>query len=121
MTATCFVAGAQVEFLRPMTVSVLSERRTLQPFGLEGGASARPGLNLLQRKNGRCVNLGGKATLQLEGGEHLRLLTPGDYFMHCIVAGRLPAKGATQLAVLFAADLQLMNKKSLYLIARSSA
>ena len=83
-----------------MTVSVLSERRTLQPFGLEGGASARPGLNLLQRKNGRCVNLGGKATLQLEGGEHLRLLTPGDYFVHCIVAGRLPAKGATQLAVL---------------------
>ena len=61
-----------------MTVSMLSERRALQPFGLEGGASARPGLNLLQRRDGRCINLGGKATVELGGGERLRILTPGE-------------------------------------------
>ena len=76
----------QVEFLRPMTVSILSERRTLQPFGLGGGSSARPGLNLLQKQNGRCVNLGGKATVQLEGGERLQIFTPGELPPHCIAS-----------------------------------
>ena len=62
-----------------MTVSILSERRALQPFGLEGGGPALSGLNVLQRTDGRCVNLGAKATVQLQSGERLRLLTPGKH------------------------------------------
>ena len=69
-----------------MTVSILSERRALAPFGLEGGGSALPGLNILERTNKRCVNLGAKATVQLQNGERLRLLTPGaqpgDQLLH---------------------------------------
>lgn len=37
----------EVEFLRPMTAAILSERRTTRPFGVCGGGDAQPGLNLL--------------------------------------------------------------------------
>ena len=37
----------EVEFLRPMTAAILSERRTTRPFGIWGGGDAQPGLNLL--------------------------------------------------------------------------
>lgn len=66
----------QVEFLRPLTVSILSERRALQPFGLNGGQPGSRGINLLIRKNG-VVNLGSKSTVAVEAGDRLKLLTPG--------------------------------------------
>lgn len=67
----------QMEFLRPMTVSILSERRAIPPFGLNGGGPGARGLNLLVRKDGRVVNLGSKSTVHVDGGDRLRLLTPG--------------------------------------------
>ena len=82
-----------------MTVSILSERRSLQPFGLEGGGPAQPGLNILQRPDGRIVNVGAKATVELKHGERLRLLTPGSICSHqeCVtrspVDSRMPAGG----------------------------
>lgn len=66
----------EVEFLRPLTVSILSERRALQPFGLNGGQPGSRGINLLIRKNG-VVNLGSKSTVAVEAGDRLKLLTPG--------------------------------------------
>ena len=60
-----------------MTASILSERRATRPFGLEGGSNALPGLNLLILQSGRVVNLGAKATTQVQGGDRLRILTPG--------------------------------------------
>jgi N-methylhydantoinase B/oxoprolinase/acetone carboxylase alpha subunit len=68
----------QIEFLRPITVSILSERRSTRPFGLLGGDCALPGLNLLLRADGRKVNLGAKNTANLVGGERIRILTPGE-------------------------------------------
>ncbi|CAI5715102.1 unnamed protein product [Hyaloperonospora brassicae] len=67
----------QLEFLEPMTVSILSERRAFQPYGLEGGAPGARGLNLLSRHGGRTVNLGGKNTVDVLPGEVLTLYTPG--------------------------------------------
>ena len=67
----------EIEFLRPQTMSILSERRVLRPFGLEGGGPGAPGLNLLIRADGRTLSLGGKATVAVGGGDRLRLLTPG--------------------------------------------
>lgn len=49
----------------------------MPPPGLEGGGAALRGVNLLLRRNGRTVSLGGKATVELAGGERLRVLTPG--------------------------------------------
>uniref|UniRef100_M4B3E8 5-oxoprolinase n=1 Tax=Hyaloperonospora arabidopsidis (strain Emoy2) TaxID=559515 RepID=M4B3E8_HYAAE len=67
----------QVEFLEYMTVSILSERRAFQPYGLEGGEPGARGLNLLSRHGGHTVNLGGKNTVDVLPGEILTLYTPG--------------------------------------------
>lgn len=57
-----------IEFLRPLTAGILSERRAVEPFGLLGGGPGQRGLNLLVRQGGRVVNLGGKATVKVEAG-----------------------------------------------------
>lgn len=74
--ATC----VQIEFLRPMTACILSERRAVRPFGMMGGGAALAGVNLLLTADGRQVSLGGKNDVQLKGGERLRILTPGRMF-----------------------------------------
>lgn len=68
----------QLEFLRTMTASILSERRACRPFGLLGGHDALPGMNLWIHRGGHTVSLGGKATVQVQGGDRIRILTPGD-------------------------------------------
>ena len=55
-----------------MHVSILSERRTRRPFGLFGGHPGAAGRNLL---NGR--NLDGKASIDAEAGDLIRVETPG--------------------------------------------
>ncbi len=61
-----------------MIVSILSERRAFQPYGLEGGCPGGRGLNLLTYKNeGRVINLGGKNTVRVEPGDRLAIHTPG--------------------------------------------
>ncbi|CAK0741638.1 hypothetical protein CVIRNUC_001340 [Coccomyxa viridis] len=67
----------EIEFLRPMTACILSERRAVRPFGILGGGAALAGVNLLMTLDGRQVSLGGKNAVQLKGGERLRILTPG--------------------------------------------
>jgi N-methylhydantoinase B/oxoprolinase/acetone carboxylase alpha subunit len=62
----------EFELLEPMRVSILSERRTRQPFGLAGGQPGAAGRNLL---NGRDV--GGKASFDAAAGDVLRIETPG--------------------------------------------
>jgi 5-oxoprolinase (ATP-hydrolysing) len=60
-----------------MTAGILSERRSVPPFGLAGGSPGEKGLNLLVCSNGKVVNLGGKATVQLQQGDILQINTPG--------------------------------------------
>lgn len=68
----------QLEFRRPLIVSILSERRSFQPYGLEGGNPGERGLNLLYfRGEDRVVNLGGKNTVQVSDGDRLTIYTPG--------------------------------------------
>ena len=45
---------------------MLSERRAIAPFGLEGGGPAAKGINLIVRRDGRHINMGAKATAQLQ-------------------------------------------------------
>lgn len=101
------------EFLEPMQVSIMSEvrtrrrpsfqrnltpvsfftfqRRTRQPYGMEGGAPGAMGHNtwLKQCREGdgdfdgengvrtRSINIGGKATVWMGKGDHLLVETPG--------------------------------------------
>ena len=51
-----------------MTLSILTERRVHQPYGLCGGANGQCGKNLLKRADGRLVNLGGKCSVPMGPG-----------------------------------------------------
>ncbi len=67
----------EVEFLLPVTVSLLTERRTRPPYGLAGGAPGAPGRNTVISADGQEEPLAGKVTLALAAGDHLRIETPG--------------------------------------------
>ncbi|KAJ7883416.1 Hydantoinase B/oxoprolinase [Mycena olivaceomarginata] len=82
----------ELEVLEPMQVSMLSERRTRQPYGLEGGGPGALGRNTWikqlraedggpHQRNGaleeRHINIGGKATVWMGKGDRLRIETPG--------------------------------------------
>lgn len=67
----------EMEFLQPLHVTILSERRVFAPYGLEGGKPGQRGENLFIRANGRVLNLGGKNEIQAEPGDKIRILTPG--------------------------------------------
>ncbi len=67
----------EIEFLEPLNVAILSERRTFAPYGLEGGAPGQRGQNLFIRKNGRVLNLGGKNEIRAHAGDRIRIMTPG--------------------------------------------
>jgi len=62
----------EYEFLEPLTVSLLSERRLSTPFGLAGGQPGAPGRNF---HNGREVP--GHAVFDVAASDRLRIETPG--------------------------------------------
>ncbi|TYH25884.1 hypothetical protein ES288_A03G205700v1 [Gossypium darwinii] len=67
----------EIEFRRPVVVSILSERRVHAPRGLKGGANGARGANYLITKDKRRIYLGGKNTVEVQAGEILQILTPG--------------------------------------------
>ena len=66
----------EYEFLEPATITINSERRRLQPYGLQGGEPAASGINRIVRKDGEEL-VGSKYTTQLEAGERVVIETPG--------------------------------------------
>ncbi|TDX99348.1 hydantoinase B/oxoprolinase family protein [Thiohalophilus thiocyanatoxydans] len=62
----------EFEFLAPASVTLLTERRTHAPWGLEGGEAGQPGIN---RLNGEP--LPGKIRLNVNVGDVLSIETPG--------------------------------------------
>ena len=69
----------KLEFLRPLKVSMLSERRgPYPPFGLKAGRPGALGRNLLQRAGSDgAVDLGGKFAIDVQPGDVLIIETPG--------------------------------------------
>ncbi|KAJ6364613.1 hypothetical protein OIU76_029554 [Salix suchowensis] len=67
----------EIEFRRPVIVSILSERRVLAPKGLKGGKDGARGANYLITRDKRRIYLGGKNTVEVQAGEILEILTPG--------------------------------------------
>lgn len=67
-----------LEALSPMSFSLLTERRGEGPPGAAGGASGRPGLNLLIRRDSEEPReLPPKVEGGLESGDRIRVETPG--------------------------------------------
>lgn len=67
----------EIEPLRPLVMSILSERRAMQPYGMAGGGPAQRGRNLLVKKDGLVINIGGKCSTTIDTGDRLRIETPG--------------------------------------------
>jgi len=68
----------ELEFRKPLSVSILSERRVHQPYGLLGGQPGQSGMNILTvAASGRKVSLGGKNLVMVQPGDVLTILTPG--------------------------------------------
>jgi 5-oxoprolinase (ATP-hydrolysing) len=69
----------KLQFLRPLKVSMLSERRgPYAPFGLSGGQPGDLGRNQLQRAGETDpIDLGGKFAIDVQPGDVLIIETPG--------------------------------------------
>lgn len=63
--------------LAPATVTMLSERRAVAPWGLAGGEDGKPGRNILFRAGGAVEELPSKFTRRVQPGDRLRIETPG--------------------------------------------
>ncbi|HZL89795.1 MAG TPA: hydantoinase B/oxoprolinase family protein, partial [Pirellulaceae bacterium] len=68
----------RIEFLRELTVSILSQRRgPFLPYGMEGGEPGQLGRNLLRRADGRVEELPALAQFNVQPGDVLTIETPG--------------------------------------------
>ena len=71
----------EYEFRRPLSASIVSERRVYQPFGMAGGRSGMSGRNSLVEKlqDGaeRWVNIGGRKDFHVQQGDKVIIETPG--------------------------------------------
>ena len=68
----------EFEFLEPLDVSILSQRRATQPYGLQGGQAGQSGRNTVTcRGSDQVETLGGVAQLRVNEGDRITIETPG--------------------------------------------
>jgi len=68
-----------LQMLEGCTVSLITERRMSQPWGLAGGEPGAPGENWLlpAGAESKALRLTDKCTIRIQPGDVLRILTPG--------------------------------------------
>jgi N-methylhydantoinase B len=66
----------EIEVLTDAEVTLLSERRTRAPYGLQGGESGALGRTYIVRNQGE-EEMSGKFNTRLRKGERIRIETPG--------------------------------------------
>ena len=67
----------ELRFLRPLSLSLLSQHRRVPPYGIRGGGPGARGEQLLVSPTGRVRLLPGIAAVEVQGGDLLVLRTPG--------------------------------------------
>lgn len=67
----------ELKFLQPSIISIISERRTVQPYGMAGGQSASSGINSLRKSTGEIIPLPHRVAEHLEVGDSIIIETPG--------------------------------------------
>ena len=72
-----FRSFRRLRFLEPMTVTTLSSHRKVPPFGLNGGAPGRCGVNILERVDGSIMELEGNDEVSVDAGDTFVMKTPG--------------------------------------------
>lgn len=73
-----------IECRAPLSFSVITERRSIQPYGMNGGEPGERGANYWVRRVGnadkeewRWVNMGSKNMVRMEAGDRCVIHTPG--------------------------------------------
>ena len=67
----------RIRFLQPMTATILSNRRSVAPFGLEGGDPGEVGRNSVRRADGTEAAVGSTESVQMASGDVFVIDTPG--------------------------------------------
>ena len=67
----------EIRFLKKRKVSILSERRKYQPYGMAGGGFGKAGKNSLIKASGKKVLLKGKVEKIVKSGDRIIIETPG--------------------------------------------
>jgi 5-oxoprolinase (ATP-hydrolysing) len=67
----------RIRFRRPMHADILSGRRRIAPPGLAGGGDGMPGVNRIERADGRVETLSATASADLQAGDVFVIETPG--------------------------------------------
>jgi 5-oxoprolinase (ATP-hydrolysing) len=67
----------RIVFREPLTAVILSNRRHIPPFGLEGGAPGALGRNAVRRADGSVEALDSTAVVQMAAGDTFVIETPG--------------------------------------------
>jgi N-methylhydantoinase B len=67
----------EVELLADSDVTLLADRRTRGPYGLNGADDGSRGRTVIVRANGTEEAIGGKTSLRLKKGDRVRVESPG--------------------------------------------
>lgn len=67
----------EIEFLEPVSLSVLSQHRQRGPYGLAGGSTGAPGRQYLRRASGEIMTLHAIDGAEVEAGDVVVIETPG--------------------------------------------
>jgi 5-oxoprolinase (ATP-hydrolysing) len=70
-------AMRRVRFLEPMTAVIVSSRRNVAPFGLDGGSDGSVGRQWVERAGGSREELTGTDSAELRPGDVFVIVTPG--------------------------------------------
>jgi N-methylhydantoinase B len=66
----------EIETLVPARMSLLADRRTRAPYGLDGGGDGKPGRDSVI-SGGRAARIDAKGSRDLKAGDRVRIETPG--------------------------------------------
>lgn len=66
----------EIEFLKPLSLTMISNRRMTCPYGVAGGGPGSSGKNQLRRE-GNTMELPPSFTMDVQPGDQLTILTPG--------------------------------------------
>ncbi len=67
----------RIQFLEPMTATILSSHRETEPYGLQGGSAGKCGENSIVCKDGSTRKLKGNDEVEMNAGDVFVIKTPG--------------------------------------------
>jgi 5-oxoprolinase (ATP-hydrolysing) len=67
----------EIEFREAMTAAILSNHRSVAPFGMAGGEPGSPGINRVRRADGTEERLAASAEIAVASGDAIIIETPG--------------------------------------------